>query len=123
MEWNSLLKIIGQRNIRIRKIELVDDAMSIDGTWELPPLAALVESDQVFVAAFVRCHGNIKEMERMFGISYPTVKNRLNAIGTQLAALAPQVNIPVAKADSDSVLDALSRGDIDADEAIRRIKQ
>ena len=123
MEWNSLLKIIGQRNIRIRKIELVDDAMSIDGTWELPPLAALVEADQVFVAAFVRCHGNIKEMERMFGISYPTVKNRLNAIGTQLAALAPQVNIPVAKADSDSVLDALSRGDIDADEAIRRIKQ
>ena len=123
MEWNSLLKIIGQRNIRIRNVELVDDAMSIDGTWELPPLAALVETDQVFVAAFVRCHGNIKEMERMFGISYPTVKNRLNAIGNQLAALAPQVNIPVAKTDSDAVLDALSRGDIDADEAIRRIKQ
>ena len=34
--------------------------------------------------AFVQVHGSIKEMERIFGISYPTVKNRLDAIAEQL---------------------------------------
>jgi hypothetical protein len=48
-------------------------------------LAQLPAEDQVFVAAFVRCHGSIKQMEKYFGVSYPTVKNRLNRIGSQLS--------------------------------------
>jgi hypothetical protein len=38
----------------------------------------------VFVAAFVRSHGSIKEMEQVFGVSYPTVKARLNRIAAML---------------------------------------
>lgn len=124
MEWSALLKIVGSRKMHIRRVSLPDEAMSIEGEWELPPLATLTESEQVFMAAFVRCHGSIKEMERMFGISYPTVKNRLNAIGDQLVALAPLVtNPPPAESNSDEVLEALSRGEITADEAIKRLKQ
>ena len=40
--------------------------------------------DQVFVAAFLKSHGSIKEMEQVFGVSYPTVKARLNRIAGQL---------------------------------------
>ena len=50
----------------------------------MPPLARLAGDDQVFVAAFIRCHGSIKQMEKFFGVSYPTIKNRLNRIGAQL---------------------------------------
>ena len=40
--------------------------------------------DQVFIGAFVRSHGSIKEMERLFGVSYPTIKNRLNRLSQAL---------------------------------------
>ena len=36
------------------------------------------------VAAFVRAHGSIKEMEQVFGVSYPTIKARLNRISEHL---------------------------------------
>ena len=58
----------------------------------MPPLARLTAEDQIFVAAFVRCHGSIKQMEKFFGVSYPTIKNRLNRIGALLpfAEIDPQ---------------------------------
>ncbi len=62
----------------------MDTGISIQGEFELPPLARLRYEDQVFVSEFVRSHGSIKDMEKAFGISYPTVKNRLNRIIDQL---------------------------------------
>ncbi len=124
MDWHALLNLTGNRRMTVSKVTLPDEGMTIEGHWELPLLSTLTESEQIFIAAFVRCHGSIKEMEKLFGISYPTVKNRLNAIGEQLAALAPQVTTPpLADPDSDEVLDALSRGEINAEEALRRLKQ
>ena len=58
--------------------------IAIEGEFDLPPLSSLTAEEQVFVAAFVKCHGSIKQMEKLFGISYPTVKNRLNALGNKL---------------------------------------
>jgi len=58
--------------------------VAIEGRFEPPPLRATPSEDQTFVAAFVRCHGSIKQMEQFFGVSYPTIKNRLNRIGAQL---------------------------------------
>ena len=54
------------------------------GFVELPPLARLSSENQVFIMAFIQCHGSIKDMEQMFGISYPTVKNRLNRLAEEL---------------------------------------
>ncbi len=124
MEWHALLSLTGNRRMTVSRVTLPDEGVAIEGHWELPLLSTLTESEQVFIAAFVRCHGSIKEMEKLFGISYPTVKNRLNAIGEQLAALAPQVSTPpLIEPNSDEVLDALSRGEINAEEALRRLKQ
>jgi len=68
--------------------------------------------------AFIRCHGSIKEMEEMFGISYPTVKNRLNRIAGQLQF------IEIVKVSPErEVIDKLENGQISAEEAIRRLKQ
>ena len=58
------------------------------------------------MAAFVRCHGSIKQMEKFFGVSYPTIKNRLNRIG----ALLPFAEIePAPEPDKPSAGDLLSR--------------
>jgi hypothetical protein len=88
----------------------------LDGNFEVPPLAQLSPEDQLFVTAFVRHHGSIKKMESLFDISYPTVKNRLNAIG---AALDQSFEAPSPNA---IVLEQLARGEITVEEALDRIR-
>src|ERR1700745_1767193 len=83
-DWQVLSKLVGQAGIEIDRVLLIDTGVAITGAFTLPPLAQLPAEDQVFVAAFVRCHGSIKQMEQYFGVSYPTIKNRLNRIGSQL---------------------------------------
>ena len=85
--------------------------------FEPPPLACMSSEDQVFVMAFLRCHGSIKQMERLFGVSYPTVKNRLNRIAGQLEF----VEIDVGPSDGD-VIEAVERGEISVQEAIKRLE-
>ncbi len=87
----------------------------VEGEFEIPALARLSPEDQIFVAAFLRHHGSIKRMEALFDISYPTVKNRLNAIGALLDRdFAP----PPTNA---AVLEQLARGEISVDEALERL--
>jgi len=73
----------------------------------------LRSKDQVFITAFVRSHGSIKEMEQVFGVSYPTIKARLNRIAGQLAFV--ETNPPPPQAE---VLERLKNGEITAAEAI-----
>jgi hypothetical protein len=87
----------------------------MEGQIELPTLAQLSLEDQAFVMAFVRHHGSIKKMESLFGISYPTVKNRLNAIA---AVLDKSMQAPSPRA---YVLEQLSRGDITVEEALEKL--
>jgi hypothetical protein len=91
--------------------------MVIEGSWELPQLAQLSSEDQVFVAAFVRSHGSIKEMERVFGVSYPTIKSRLNRIGESLDFVDTKPALSRAE-----ILERLSSGEISVDDAVEELK-
>jgi hypothetical protein len=117
MDWQMLTNLTQGQPLVVERVRLTDTGMAIEGAFELPQLAQLSVEDQVFVTAFVRCHGSIKEMERTFGISYPTVKNRLNRIADRLEF----VDTDPAPSRSE-VLDRLKRGDITASEAIRELE-
>ncbi len=52
----------------------------IGGHYPLPQLAVLSPADQSFVLQFVQSSGSLKEMAKLLGVSYPTVRNRLNEI-------------------------------------------
>ena len=52
----------------------------MEGSFDLPSLARLGREDQEFIARFVLASGSLKEMARLMGLSYPTVRNRLNDI-------------------------------------------
>jgi hypothetical protein len=115
-EWNELTKMTQGKPVTIERVRMLDSGIAIEGSFSLPPLASLPAEDQVFVMAFIRCHGSIKEMEEMFGISYPTVKNRLNRIAGQFQF------VEIVKVNPDEeVIGALERGEISAEEAIRRL--
>jgi hypothetical protein len=116
-DWQELTRLTQGADFVVERVRLEPSGIAVEGAFELPPLAKLKAEDQLFVTAFVRSHGSIKDMESLFGISYPTVKNRLNAI----AALLPfvEVNPP---ASGREVLDQLGRGEISVDEAVERLK-
>ena len=112
-DWHELTKMTDGAKVAIERVRLVDRNVTIEGSFELPPLADLSSEDQVFVAAFVKCHGSIKQMEQTFGVSYPTIKSRLNRIGEQLTV----VDITPAN-PKDVILASLERGEISVDEAL-----
>jgi hypothetical protein len=117
-EWHELTKMTQGRPVTVERVRLVNSNIAIEGSFTLPPLANLSSEDQVFVMAFVRCHGSIKEMEEMFGISYPTVKSRINRIAKQLEF----VEI-VKVSPAEDVIGELERGEITPEEAIRRLSK
>lgn len=124
-DWQELTKLVGQAPIEIERVRLVETGVAIEGPFTLPPLAQLAAEDQIFVAAFVRCHGSIKQMEKYFGVSYPTIKNRLNRIGGQLSFVeieqGSETDSP-ARTRSE-VLERLSRGELTVAQALERLQQ
>jgi hypothetical protein len=121
-EWHELTDLTGSQPFVITRVRLEKSGVAIEGEFELPPLARLRYEDQVFVSEFVRSHGSIKDMEKAFGVSYPTVKNRLNRIASQLSLVEMAVEAPAPAADED-VLAMLERGEISADEAAQRLRR
>jgi hypothetical protein len=104
------------RAMTVTRMVCSDCNLALEGSFEVSALAALSVEDQIFVTAFIRYHGSIKKMEELFDISYPTVKNRLNAIG---AALDKSFQAPTSNA---LVLEQLARGEISVSEALERMK-
>jgi len=117
-DWQELTRMTKGEPFVVEKVRLIEKDISIEGSFELPPLAKLASEDQVFAAAFLRCHGSIMQMEVIFGVSYPTIKNRLNRIAGQLDF----VKIETAPDKSD-ILARLDRGEISAEEAIESLKR
>jgi hypothetical protein len=116
-DWQELTRLTGGAPVIVERVRLVDSGIAVEGVFELPPLARLPAEDQVFIMAFVRADGSIKEMERAFGISYPTVKNRLSRIAAQFQMVETVAAVP----RQDEVIAALERGEITAQEAIERL--
>ena len=118
-EWQELTRLTGGALITIERVRLAESGIAIEGEFSLPTLAQLSGDDQVFVMAFVGSHGSIKDMERLFGVSYPTIKARLDRLAERLKMVE---TAPPSCAEGD-VLGALERGDINVAEAIKRLKE
>src|SRR3974390_2057120 len=116
-EWQDLLRMAQGAAIVIERVRIPDKQVAIEGAFTLPELARLSLEDQVFVTAFLRSHGSIKEMEQIFGVSYPTIKARLNRIAGQLEFVV--TNPSPRRAE---LLDRLNKGELNADEAIRALE-
>ena len=116
-DWHELTDLTADRRFLVTEVRM-DSGISIQGAFEPPPLARVRYEDQVFVSAFIRSHGSIKDMEKAFGVSYPTVKNRINRIVDQLQLVEVGAS-PVR----DGALDLLERGEISADEAAARLRR
>src|SRR6185312_12092782 len=117
MDWQDLIDLTRDRPLVVERVRLTDKDIAVEGSFDLPELARLDAADQVFVAAFVKSHGSIKEMERVFGVSYPTIKARLNRIAARLEFVDTD-----PRPSQGDIIERLRAGEIGADEAVTQLE-
>jgi hypothetical protein len=121
-EWQELTRLTQGHPIIVERVRLTGKDIAIEGAFELPQVARLSAEDQVFVVAFLRSHGSIKDMEQVFGVSYPTIKARLTRIAGSLEFVETNPAPPRDEVRGE-VLARLARGEIDAAAAIQELEQ
>lgn len=117
-----LTRLTAGAPFEIERVRLAEKDVAIEGRFELPPLARLPAEDQTFVAAFVRCHGSIKQMEKYFGVSYPTIKNRLNRIGTLLPFAEIEPAAEPARPSTGELLSRLEQGAMSVKDVLAQLQ-
>lgn len=104
--------------LKITKLHCSKCHTSIENEFELSKLAALSGDQLHFVEVFLACRGNIKEVEKELGISYPTVRGKLNEVVSSLGYELKKKN----DVDEKKVIAMLASGEITPEEAITMLK-
>lgn len=104
----------------------LQEAFSPEQLRSLLPFSRLAQEQLYFVLTFVRCEGRFNRMEEELGLSYPTLRSRLDelirAMGFEPPREAPQEPASsLNQAERQQILDELSQGAIEVDEARRRL--
>lgn len=92
---------------------------TISGEFELCKFCSLEKDKKYFAEIFIKCRGNIKEIEKELKISYPTVRKLLDEV---IEALGYRIQSEEPAVDKKNVLDQLSKGEISAEDAMKLLK-
>jgi hypothetical protein len=107
--------VCGER-LALTRLGCQECGTELSGMFEACEFCALGPEDRDVLRVFLTSRGNLKELERHLGVSYPTARARFEALLAKLGLERPAPPPP----DMD-VLNALASGDIDVDEALRRL--
>jgi hypothetical protein len=108
----------------ITRLQCPSCGTEVTGTYTLAPLASLREPHASLLELFLRVRGNVKEMERELGLSYPTVRARLEeALAAAGLDRPPRLNEREVARRKAEILDGLERGEIAATEAATRLRE
>jgi len=89
------------------KLRCTSCEVAVEGQFPVSRLALLASDQQQFVEAFLVARGNIKEVERELGISYPTVRKRLDEV-IQALGYPPEAE----RLEQHEILDAIDSGEM-----------
>jgi len=113
--------ITGQPMI-VTELTSEESGISLRGRFAVPRFARLTDEQSHFLETFLRCRGILSSVEKEMGLSYPTVRNRLD----QLLVALDLPSAPEPKEDLEGkrrILDQLENGEISVDEAKVRIRE
>ena len=108
---NSKLKVV--------RLQCENCKTGIDGNFELDKFSYLTDEQKEFIEIFVKNRGNIKEIEKDLGISYPTVRRNLDQV---IEALGYSVKPSEEEVNKKEILEKLSLGEQTSEEALKRRK-
>lgn len=92
------------------------------GEFVANEFARLPQDKLDFLRTFIACRGNLKEVESALGISYPTVRGRLDQLIEALGMLSEALSVELSPAEKADVLAALERGELTVEEAEMRLR-
>lgn len=107
----------GGRPVTITEVHCDACGTQVRSRYSPCPYCALTEDEQTFLLLFVRSRGNLKDMEKTLGISYPTVRAKLDELIEHLSPPAPAV-----AGDRQAVLDLVKSGQLLPGEALALLK-
>lgn len=121
----------------MNRLHCPDCGTEVAGEFTLTGLAMLPEPHASLIQLFLRVRGNVKEMERELGLSYPTVRGRLEEAlaaagvdrdlqqehGSEGSRVAAQVGRGDLSEQRLVILRQLERGEMSSQEASRRIRE
>lgn len=113
--------------LSITKLSCPKCSTAIEGDFQPCEFCRLPEEDLEFAKVFIRCRGNIKDVEKELGISYPTVRGKLDSVIRGLGYEGSSKEVVKENEDKtaarNDILDQLSKGEISPKEATERIKK
>jgi len=119
ISWNriGICPVCGG-NLEITGLECLNCETRISGKFKTCEFCQLPPESIEFIRTFLKCRGNIKEVENELGISYPTVRNRLDSVLNLLGYKTTE-----RKPSEGEILDSLSKGEISVEEALELLKK
>ena len=105
-------------NLKVERLKCNKCGTVIENEFELSKLSYLSSEHLKFIEVFLECRGNIKDVEKELGISYPTVRSKLDEV---ILALGFSIEKKPA-VNSTDIIDRLERGEITAEEAVNLLK-
>ncbi len=117
-------KVIGRcpvcnRDLTVARLKCDTCDTVIENDFKLSKFDYLSDEELYFTETFLRCRGNIKEVEKELGISYPTVRSKLDAVIKKLGYETGEKEQSVRR---EEILKALEHGEITAEQAIDQLK-
>jgi hypothetical protein len=78
-----------QNHLVVKRLRCESCETEVEGLYPPPPLASVPQEDQEFILQFIKVSGSLKDMAKLLGVSYPTVRNRLDEVIERLKEIAP----------------------------------
>ncbi|MDQ0197828.1 DUF2089 domain-containing protein [Neobacillus ginsengisoli] len=107
------------KQLKITKLQCTNCQTTVENEFELSKFASLGQEQLHFIEVFLKSRGNIKEVEKELGISYPTVRGKLDDIISSLGYTSNKKT----EVDKKKVVSMLEKGEITAEEAIQLLKE
>ena len=108
------------KKLSVQRLKCQGCGTVIENDFKLSKFDYLNHDQLDFIEVFIKCRGSIKEVEKELGISYPTVRAKLDEVITSLGYTSKIT--PTTKSNNE-ILDALEKGELSADEAIKALKK
>jgi hypothetical protein len=106
----------------LERVRCVDCGTAVEGRFSLGWVGRLSPEQSAFARVFLECRGKIKDVEEALGLSYPTVVARLDELVQAVRSESPPTP-PPPRSTRREILDQLASGEIDVNEAARRLKE
>jgi hypothetical protein len=112
--------------LSITKLGCPKCSTAIEGDFQPCEFCRLPEEDLEFIKVFIKCRGNIKDVEKELGISYPTVRGKLDSairgLGFEISTKETLKEIDDKANARNEILDQLSKGEITSKVATEKLK-